>query len=125
MADSTSDRLARLLTGLAGLARVGAVLATAGRGAIAALWQNRARAYPVAPRALWWGALLSLLLGGRVILGTEALPGRLEVLAPFAIGLGCCALVRLLASADHLRTAALGLGAVHGLAAAMVWSAFA
>jgi hypothetical protein len=73
----------------------------------------------------WWAALLLLVVGGRPIVGMEAVPERWVALAPFVIGLLLCAAVRLLATPRRLRVAALGLGALHGTAAVLVWTAFA
>jgi hypothetical protein len=54
----------------------------------------------------------------------EPVPERWMALAPFALGLLLCAGLRLFASPRHLRTAALGLGALHGTAVVLVWTAF-
>ncbi len=76
-------------------------------------------------RIAWWLALALLVVGGRAILGLDAVPGRVAALAPFAAGLGLCAWLRVANAPARLRIAALGLGAVHGLAAVLVWTAFA
>lgn len=76
-------------------------------------------------RAAWWSALALLVLGGRPVVGLGTLPERTGALAPFAAGLLLCALVRLLAAPGRLRLFALGLGALHGTALVLVWTAFA
>lgn len=125
---------------LAGLARFVRVatpivrrgLATGARG----LWRGlralgraarRRRAELVAAghRVAWWSALALLVMGGRPILGADPLPDQWAALAPFAAGLLLCAAVRLLATPGRLRLAALGLGALHGVAVVLVWTAFA
>jgi hypothetical protein len=73
----------------------------------------------------WWSALVLLLVGGRPILGLEAVPERWVALAPFVVGLSLCAAVRLGAASRRLGAAALGLGALHGTAVVLVWTAFA
>lgn len=88
---------------------------------------RRRRALLVAAthRLAWWSALALLVVGGRPILGAEPLPEQWAALAPFAAGLLLCAAVRLLARPGRLRLAALGLGALHGTAVVLVWTAFA
>jgi hypothetical protein len=99
-----------------------------GRGLLAlgrAARRQRAVLLAVGHRAAWWSALALLMVGGRPILGSEPLPERWAALAPFAAGLLLCAAVRLLATPGRLRLAALGLGALHGTALVLVWTAFA
>ncbi|MCX4245284.1 hypothetical protein [Paraliomyxa miuraensis] len=76
-------------------------------------------------RLAWWSALGLLVLGGRPVLGEGPVPEPWLALAPFVAGLLLCALLRLTSSARQLRMAALWLGALHGTAAALVWTAFA
>lgn len=121
---------------LAGLARfgraakpvVGRWLSAGARGLLAlgrAARRQRALLLAAGHRAAWWSALGLLMVGGRPILGSEPLPERWAALAPFAAGLLLCAAVRLLATPGRLRLAALGLGALHGTALVLVWTAFA
>lgn len=133
MASSRPDRatvlaetLARLATAVvAVLRRVGHGLrrgtARLGRAALA----RRVALGAMALRAMWWSALGLLVVGGPLVLGHEALPERWRVLTPFVVGLVVCGLLRLLAPARHLRVAALVLGALHGAAVVLVWTAFA
>jgi len=92
-----------------------------GRGA----HRHRVVLAAIGHRLAWWSALGLLVLGGRPILGLGTLPDRTGALAPFAAGLLLCAVVRLLAAPRRLRVAALGLGALHGTALVLVWTAFA
>ena len=108
--------------GLVGGARAtGRGLRAAARGA----QRHRIALVAAGHRVAWWSALALLVLGGRPILGAEALPERWAALAPFAAGLLLCAVVRLFAAPRRLRVAALGLGALHGTALVLVWTAFA
>jgi hypothetical protein len=104
-----------------GLRALGRGLMVLGRAAR----QRRAALVAVGHRVAWWSALVLLVVGGRAILGPEALPERSAALAPFVAGLLLCAAVRLLAAPRRLRVAALGLGALHGTALVLVWTAFA
>lgn len=89
-------------------------------------WLRRRRGLlpAVGLRAVWWSALLLLMVGGRPVLGPGSLPERWVALAPFILGLSLCAGLRLVAPHRHLRLAALGLGTLHGTAVALVWTAF-
>jgi hypothetical protein len=88
-------------------------------------YRQRAALWAASHRLAWWAALLLLVVGGGPLLGMEAVPTREVALAPFVAGLLLCAVVRLLAAPRRLRVAALGLGALHGTAVALVWTAFA
>lgn len=92
-----------------------------GRGA----HRRRAVLWAAGQRAAWWSALALLVIGGRSIVGLGALPERWDALAPFVAGLVLCGGVRLLAAAGPLRAMALVLGALHGAALVLVWTAFA
>ena len=87
--------------------------------------RHRAVLGAIGHRLAWWSALALLVLGGRPIVGLGELPERTGALAPFALGLLLCAVARLLAAPGRLRLAALGLGALHGTALVLVWTAFA
>lgn len=104
-----------------GAKATGRGLRAVGRGA----HRHRVALVAVGHRVAWWSALALLVLGGRPVLGAEALPERWAALAPFAAGLLLCAMVRLFAAPGRLRVAALGLGALHGTALVLVWTAFA
>jgi len=99
-----------------------AAIALRGLGRFAV--QHRSALAAIALRGAWWVALLLLVVGGRPVLGLDAVPARELALAPFAIGLALCAAVRLLADPRHLRVGALALGALHATALALVWTAF-
>lgn len=86
---------------------------------------HRAALRAIGERLAWWGALGLLVLGGRPVLGPGPVPEQWLALAPFVAGLLLCAGLRLGSRAGRLRTGALGLGALHGTAAALVWAAFA
>ncbi len=97
-----------------------------GLGALGRLaYRRRAVIFAATHRVAWWAALGLLVMGGRPVLGLEAVPERWIAVAPFVAGLVLCAAVRLLAPSRRLRVAALGLGALHGTAAVLVWTAFA
>lgn len=125
------------LAGLAHGARVAAPVVrrglvwaarAAGRGLRAtarAARRHREGLAAIGHRLAWWSALALLVVGGRPILGLGALPERTGALAPFAAGLLLCAMVRISAAPGRLRLAALGLGALHGTALVLVWTAFA
>jgi hypothetical protein len=125
------------LAGLVRFARVAAPVVQRGLGSAAsalgrglralgrAAHRQRAVLWAASHRVAWWAALLLLAVGGRAVLGLEALPERGAALAPFVAGLLLCAAVRLVAPPRRLRVAALGLGALHGAAVVLVWTAFA
>lgn len=120
-------RFVRLATpvvrrGLAGGARGGV---RAARALHRMVRRRRALLVAATHRLAWWSALALLVAGGRPILGAGPLPERWAALAPFAAGLLLCAAVRLLARPGRLRFFALGLGALHGTALVLVWTAFA
>lgn len=104
-----------------GLQALGRGTRALGRGAL----RQRAAISAVSQRFAWWAALALLVMGGRPILGLEALPTRGIALAPFVVGLLLCAAVRLWARSAGLRVGALALGALHGAALVLVWTAFA
>jgi hypothetical protein len=108
-----------------GLERGGRALGRGLRALGHAAIHHRAGLLAASHRMAWWAALLLLVVGGLPVVGMEALPARGVALAPFVVGLLLCAAVRLLAGPRRLRVAALGLGALHGTAAALVWTAFA
>lgn len=132
MASSSAERAAAPLAGLMRLGRALAPVmrwlatrAALGTRGLARLAVSRRRElWAVGLRLMWWGALAMLVLGGPAVLGHDELPPRWRMLAPFAIGLALCGVLRLLAPARHLRVAALGLGALHGLAVVLVWTAY-
>lgn len=103
------------------LHRSGRGLRALGRGAR----RHRHALRAMTERLAWWSALGLLVLGGAPVLGQGALPERWLVLAPFALGLLLCAALRLTSPARQLRMAALWLGALHGTALVLVWTAFA
>lgn len=126
-----ADRLSALLVVISGLVKRAIPLASRGvramgrglRATAIGAYTHRQGLFAVGQRVAWWSALVLLFVGGETVLGDGALPGRTAMLAPFAVGLALCALVRLLTPARHLATAALGLGALHGVAIVMVWTA--
>lgn len=84
------------------------------------LWRHRGGLGALALRALWWGALALLWLGGRALLAAEA-PLVGSVLPLFVIGVGLC-LPLFFARAVQIRWAGLGLGLGHAVLAVFVWS---
>ena len=94
------------------------------RGSGRGLVRHRRAVGPVGLRVAWWSALLLLVIGGPPVLGLERLPEPEVVLAPFAVGLALCAALQIGSSRRHLRVAALALGALHGTAITLVWTAF-
>lgn len=132
MPSSRTDRMAAPLAGLAQLARLAAPyarrlalrLGRLARGLVVGASSQRAAMAAIGLRAMWWAALGLLVLGGPVVLGHEPIPAMWQALAPFVVGLTLCAALRLLSDARHLRFAALGLGALHGAAVVLVWTAF-
>jgi hypothetical protein len=94
------------------------------RSTVEAAHRHRRILFAVSLRLAWWTAVVLLVVGGRPMLGMDPLPSRWVALVPFAVGLGLCAVLRLVTGPRHLRTAALGLGALHGTAVMLVWTAF-
>ncbi len=130
---STDRVLPRVLAQLAALGarlrpvigKTGTALAQGATAAVRGAVRHRAVLGAIGLRALWWSALVLLVVGGRHVLGLASLPSREWVLAPFVVGLVLCAVLRLADAPRRLHVAALGLGAVHGLAVVLVWTAFA
>jgi hypothetical protein len=86
------------------------------------LVRHRAVLFGLLTRALWWGALALLLLGGRALVEIHGhAPIDQEALPAFAVGLGVCALLVLVAAQARLRWAALVLGFGHGGLLALAW----
>lgn len=87
--------------------------------------RHRAALRALGERVTWWGALALLVVGGRPVLGAGEVPERWLALAPFVMGLTLCAALRFSARSGRIRGAALALGALHGAATVLVWTAFA
>jgi hypothetical protein len=124
-------RLARLLArffaglgtvtvrGLAGLAHGSTLVGDAIAGG---LQRHRGLLFALFVRALWWGALALLLLGGRALVEIhDRAPFVQEALPAFLSGLAVCAFLLVIASPARLRWAAFALGLGHGGLLALVW----
>ncbi len=129
---SASDRAAAAAEFLARVARVmrpwlqrGATMALTGLTMLLrGLYRRRALGWTLLGRLSWWGSLLLLVVGGGPLLRPGTLPDRQTAIAPFVAGLAICAVLRLCVAHRHVRVAALVLGAMHGAALVLVWTAF-
>ncbi|MBL9101889.1 MAG: hypothetical protein JNL82_13080 [Myxococcales bacterium] len=109
-----------------GTMHLGALLArvwTALRhGLVAGVVRRQAVLFGLLTRAMWWSALVLLLLGGQALLEIHGrAPLDQRALPAFALGLGLCALLVTIAAQARLRWAALVLGFSHGGLLALVW----
>jgi len=87
-----------------------------------ALQRHRAVLFGLFTRALWWTALVLLLLGGRALIEIHERSPFLEAALPSLVaGLALCAVLLLFASQARMRWAAFALGLGHGGLLALVW----
>ena len=87
-----------------------------------ALQRHQALLLGLFTRALWWTALVLLLLGGRALVEIHERSPFLEAALPSLVaGLALCAALLLFASQARMRWAAFALGLGHGGLLALVW----
>lgn len=104
------------------LAACAVLLTVSRRGLVAGVVRHRALLFGLFTRAMWWGALVLLLLGGQALVEIHGrAPLDQQALPAFAAGLGLCALLVVIAAQARLRWAALVLGFSHGGLLALVW----
>lgn len=104
------------------VAALGSLLVATRRGLGAAVTRHRAVLFGLFTRAMWWGALALLLLGGQALIEIHGrAPLDQQALPAFAAGLGLCALLVTIAAQARLRWAALVLGFSHGGLLALCW----
>jgi hypothetical protein len=87
------------------------------RGAAACgrtLWRHRSVVGAITVRALWVGALLLLVEGGRRLLQIEQPLDPIALRQTFGLGLGLCSMTVLLAAHRRIRWAGIALGTAHG-----------
>ena len=96
------------------------------RGAAAcgrALWRHRGVVGAITVRALWVGALLLLVEGGRAVLQIEQPLDPIALRQTFGVGLGLCSVTVLLAAHRRIRWAGVALGTAHGALVLVLGSA--
>lgn len=86
------------------------------------LQRHRAALFGLFVRAMWWGALALLLLGGRALVEIhDRAPFIQEALPVLLTGFAMCAFLLVVASPARLRWAAFALGLGHGGLLSLVW----
>jgi hypothetical protein len=104
------------------VAGLGNLLNLLRHGLGALVTRHQAVLFGLFTRALWWGALALLVLGGQAMVEIHGrAPLDQQALPAFAVGLGVCALLVMIAAQARLRWAALILGFSHGGLLALVW----
>jgi len=104
------------------VAALGNLLRLLRHGLGALVTRHQAVLFGLFTRALWWGALALLVLGGQAMIEIHGrAPLDQQALPAFAVGLGVCALLVMIAAQARLRWAALVLGFSHGGLLALVW----
>ena len=99
-----------------------ALLAGLGDRVATGIQRHRGALLGLLLRGAWWGSLALLLLGGRAVLELhDHAPLDQAALPVFALGLGLCALLLVLAAQARLRWAAFALGLGHGGLLTLVW----
>ncbi len=85
-------------------------------------WRRRRTGVALASRAAWWIALWLLATGGVRLLGWQVEAVDRSLWMPFAIGVGLCAAIVLLAPARRMRLFGTALGTAHGAMALLTWA---
>lgn len=101
-----------------GVQALGSALVAVGRLS----WSHRRTGVSAASRVAWWAALWLLATGGVRLLGWNVDAIDRSLWLPFAIGIGLCATVVLLAPARRMRLFGTALGTAHGAMALLTWA---
>jgi|GEM_PF-2203300 len=86
-----------------------------------ASWTHRRLLNAIALRVAWWASLWLAIETATAMVDIRAELAVDPMLTRFAVGLGLCWAVTVLAGSKHLRWTAVALGTVHGTLGLVLW----